>query len=286
MLKELSSGKDFAKQYVAGLPKRTELLESISKPKPIQSLTLATSPPPLSTSTPSTSTRLNNLLDPNIGVLDNETTTKMQKRGFGNKTNQTLTIGPALPNNENISFEPDINNALNKIEKITQNKENKLLNKRSAFNALKTLKQQNIINDIENRNDENHKTANDLNDKMKNIKENKSATTIQKNIRTKLAQNEYKHSNNENKTMGNEDDDSKIENKQFNNNNKIQGSFNSLIKDTDSIDPKTEFRHLPKDIQIVINKLSTDSNKKNYGSTKQIGNIRKEFQTLFKSSIK
>ena len=69
--------------------------------------------------------------------------------------------------------------------------------------------------------------------------------------------------NNENKTMGNEDDDSKIENKQFNNNNKIQGSFNSLIKDTDSIDPKTEFRHLPKYIQIVINKLSTDSNKKN-----------------------
>ena len=283
MLKELSSGKDFAKQYVAGLPKRTELLESISKSSPTSlTTTLPSSPSP----TLSTSTRLNNLIDPNIGILDDETTTKKKKRGFGNRINQTLTIGSALPNNENISFEPDINNALNKIEKITQNKENKLLNKRSAFNALKTLKQQNIINDIENQNDENHKTVNDLKDKMKNIKENKSATTIQKTIRTKLAQQKYEHLNNENKTMGNEDDDSKIENKQFNNNNKIQGSFNSLIKDTDSIDPKTEFRHLPKDIQIVINKLSTDSNKKNYGSTKQIGNIRKEFQTLFKSSIK
>ena len=210
----------------------------------------------------------------------------MQKRGFGNKTNQTLTIGSALPNNENISFEPDINNALNKIEKITQNKENKLLNKRSAFNALKTLKQQNIINEIQNRNVENQKTVNDFHNKMKNIKENKSAITIQKTIRTKLAQNKYEHLKNENKTMGNEDDDSKIENKQFNNNNKIQESFNSLIKDTASIDPKTEFRQLSKDIQIMINNISTDSNIKKYVSTKQIGNIRKEFQTLFKSSIK
>ena len=125
MLKELSSGKDFAKQYVAGLPKRTELLESISKSSPT-SLTLATSPPPLSTSTPSTSTRLNNVINTDIGELDNETTTKMQKRGFGNKNTQTLTIGSALPNDE---FE-----------------QNKLLNKRSAFNAWKNLQTKNIIN--------------------------------------------------------------------------------------------------------------------------------------------
>ena len=214
---------------------------------------------------------------------------KWKKRGFGDRTNQTLTIGSALPNEPN-PFTSPIPNPQNPFQRHKdlndEFEQNKLLNKRSAFNALKTLKQQNIINDIENRNDENHKTVNDLNDKMKNIKENKSATTIQKTIRTKLAQQKYEHLKNENKTMGNEDDNSKIENKQFNNNNKIQGSFNSLIKDTDSIDPKTEFRHLPKDIQIVINKLSTDSNKKNYGSTKQIGNIRKEFQTLFKSSIK
>ena len=238
MLKELSSGKDFAKQYVAGLPKRTELLESISKSSPTStsSTTLPSSPSP----TPSTSTRLNNVINTDIGELDDETTTKMKKRGFGNKNNQTLTIGSALPNDE---FE-----------------QNKLLNKRSAFNALKNLQTKNIINDIENRNDENHKTANDLKDKMKNIKENKSATTIQKNIRTKLAQQKYEHLNNENKTMGNEDDDSKIENKQFNNNKKIQESLNGLLRDTDSIDPKTEFRQLSKDIQIIINNISTDSN--------------------------
>ena len=114
--KDLAPGRDFAQRYVATLPKRDALLASISKSSPTStsSTTLPSSPPP----TPSTSTRLNNLPDPNIGVLDNETTTKMQKRWFGNRTNQTLTIGSALPNNENISFEPDINNALNKINWI------------------------------------------------------------------------------------------------------------------------------------------------------------------------
>ena len=174
MLKELSSGKDFAKQYVAGLPKRTELLESISKSSPTStsSTTLQSSPSP----TPSTSTRLNNVINTDIGELDDKTKSKMNARGFGNRTNQTLTIGQVTADNIN-PFNSPIPQPQNPFQKHK---------------------------DFDNENEEHHK-------KLLKIG-NKAATTIQKNIRIKQAQNKNAKQQTEPESES-ESDKPKIQNK-------------------------------------------------------------------------
>ena len=76
--------------------------------------------------------------------------------------------------------------------------------------------------------------------------------------------------------MKNEDNNSKKSNQQFNTQNQYVKDFNSLIKDTDNIDPKSEFRSLSPNIQNSIIRLTNDLNRKKLGATKQIGNIRRE----------
>jgi len=207
ILKEMSSGKDFAKQYVAGLPKRTNLLNDINK-----GIELTTPSTPPTHQKPEY--KYNELSDgeDEIFIIPNSKKKELEIKSAllnnnGNKDYSTFKRSQ-INKMKFEHIEPEIEDELEyskPLKKINQNK-NKNINEIIKIQKhQKMIKPNELYQQIKNDKKLNLNTINDLNDKMNNLKQNKSATTIQKNIRTKLAQNKYENLKNENKIIGSYD---------------------------------------------------------------------------------